>query len=495
MVDLSNPLPAAKKRTFTPEMEAIFAHEPVAPLIVEAGAGSGKTSTLVEYAKRWKRLKGLYLAYNAAIAKEAKSRFPGHIHASTAHSYAFRALGVGRHSARLVGKLRKNDLFEAGIRFDDAPLADDKMYRAISKGVENFCNSAGSELTASHCGLDAYGRPTQDRVMQMIAPVIDRIIRFDESGLPFTHDVYLKNLEMHGKLGSDYDYIMVDEAQDLNPLLLSLVGRSGKPCIYVGDRKQSIYAFRGSIDALSQIDAKSLPLSQSWRFGQSVADVSNFLLEHTSFPPTWKLKGKPGHTTTISEYKGQAPAYSMVLSRTNSRLFEGLVNVKVPFHVIGGFEAIAIQLLSALALSRGAPRSQIKDPVVQGYRQWSDMVSDAKHGDDPEVRRIVKIIEDYGERITSIIDDLRKIHCPDMGSAKLVLSTAHKSKGLEAPTVVILDDFQTINDLRELKAARKLRQVDFDQEIHLKYVAGSRATDLLLLSGPLWSEIQHLVNP
>jgi len=169
--------------------------------------------------------------------------------------------------------------------------------------------------------------------------------------------------------------------------------------------------------------------------------------------------------------------------------------VKVPFHVIGGFEAIAIQLLSALALSRGAPRSQIKDPVVQGYRQWSDMVSDAKHGDDPEVRRIVKIIEDYGERITSIIDDLRKIHCPDMGSAKLVLSTAHKSKGLEAPTVVILDDFQTINDLRELKAARKLRQVDFDQEIHLKYVAGSRATDLLLLSGPLWSEIQHLVNP
>ena len=241
-------------------------------------------------------------------------------------------------------------------------------------------------------------------------------------------------------------------------------------------------------------DARRLPLSQSWRFGETIAGISNFILAQTSVPPEWKLKGKPGHETTVSEYPGQAPANSMILSRTNSRLFEGLLTVKVPFHVIGGFETIAVQLLSALALSRNAPRSEIKDALVMSYRNWGEMVADAKDGDDPEVRRLVKIVDDYGERLTSIIDELRTIHCPNIGAAKLILSTAHKSKGLEAPTVVVLDDFQTIAELREQMAARKLRRVDFDQELHLKYVATTRCTNRLLLAGALWSEVEHLVK-
>lgn len=495
MLDLSKPLPEAKAHLLTPEMEAILAHAPTTSMKVEAGAGAGKTTLLVSYAKKWADHRGLYLCFNAAIAKEAKSRFPSHITASTAHSYAFRSRNVGRHSSRLTGKIRKNDLRDARIEFNCDALSEDKMVKAVIKGIENFCNSAGTNLTPTMCGLGYVPRTAQERIMPLIGRVIDRFINYETSGLPFTHDIYLKNMEMHGQLGAEFDYIMVDEAQDLNPLLLSLIAKAGKPVVYVGDRKQSIYAFRGSVDALSEIDAKTYPLSQSWRFGAPVDAISNFILAETSVPTSWKLKGKPGHTTEVVEYAGSAAPYSLVLSRTNSRLFEGLVRIKVPFHVIGGFDAIAIQLLSALALSRGAPRRDIRDPLVMGYRDWGEMVADAKDGDDPEVRRIVKIIDDYGESLVQIIDYLKSIHSADIGAARLVLSTAHKAKGLESSSVVVLDDFLTIEDLKAKKQDKKLNWVDFDQELHLLYVSITRAIDQLQLATPLFNELKHLAKP
>lgn len=491
MIDLAKEIKTHSGLVLTDEMKAILDHPPTRDLVVEAGAGSGKTTLLTEYAKKW-RQRGLYLSYNAAIAEEAKMRFPSNIDAMTAHSYAYRTLGVSRYKTRLVPKIRRNHVREACFELDNPYLAEDRMVKCIMAGVHNFTNSAGTILTEYHCELEFAPKKTREMVMPIIAKAILSFVNFDQSSLPFTHDCYLKKLELTGAMGAEYDYILVDEAQDLNPILLSLVNKAARPVIMVGDRKQAIYSFRGSVDAMASVDAPRLPLSQSWRFGAPVDDIANYILSYTTVPPSWKIKGRPGHTTKVEVYNGAANRESLVLARTNIRIFEGLVSIKVPFHVIGGFEAIATQLLSALALSKNQ-REKIMDPLVLSYRNWDEMVADAEDDDDREVKRIVKIVKDYGDGIIDIIERLRGLHRPNKNEAVLTLSTAHKAKGLEAENVIILDDFPTPSELEMRRLEHKISQVEYDQEFHLMYVAVTRAINSLKLSQHLYDVFEKYI--
>jgi hypothetical protein len=61
-----------------------------ADLVIQAGAGSGKTSTLKMIGERAGRRRGVYVAYNKAIANDAKRSFPSNITCATAHSFAYR---------------------------------------------------------------------------------------------------------------------------------------------------------------------------------------------------------------------------------------------------------------------------------------------------------------------------------------------------------------------------------------------------------------------
>lgn len=492
MIDLAQDIKPAPGLVLTDEMQAILDHAPESDLVVEAGAGTGKTTLLTQYARKWPK-RGLYLSYNAAIAKEAQTRFPANIDAMTAHSYAYRTQNVSRYKSRLVPRIRRNHIREANLQLDNPMLSEDRMVKAIMAGIHNFTNSAGTTLTERHCELEFAPKQTRDKVMPIIAKAVLQFVKYEESSLPFTHDCYLKNLEMTGSMGHEYDYILVDEAQDLNPILLSLVQKAQRPVIMVGDRKQSIYAFRGSVDAMAEIDAPRLPLSQSWRFGGPVDDIANYILSYTDNPPEWKIKGRPDHETKVELYEGTAARESLILARTNVRIFEGLVSTKVPFHVIGGFEAIAVQLMSALALSKG-DRSQIRDSLVMSYRNWDEMVTDAEEDDDDhEVKRIVKIVSDYGDQLATIINRLRQLHRAHRGEAAIVLSTAHKAKGLEAEHVILLDDFPTPSELEARRLEHKITAVEYDQEFHLLYVSVTRAILTLKLAPQLFDAFERVM--
>ena len=484
----------AKERylALTDEQKAIIEHEPIESLIAEAGAGTGKTSVLVQHAQRWPNYRGLYLSFNAEIAKEAKRRFPSNVQAMTAHSYAYRALGVAKHNGRLVGKIRRQHLRDAGIDLRNGYMTEDRTLRAVLAAMINYPNDAGTVLKPSHCLLEGAPQVTRDKMLPFIARILKTFMEYETSGLPFTHDMYLKKLETNGQLAPDYDYLLVDEAQDLSPVLVSLVKKSGKPAIIVGDSAQSIYAFKGAVDALSMFDAKRMPLSQSWRFGAPVDRIANGILAEVSKPPTWPIRGRPGHITSVELYRGIAPAKAMLLSRTNSRLFEGLINTQVQFHVAGGFEVLASQLLSAYALSTG-DRWEVKDALIQSFQNWEEMVEEANEN-DPEIRRLVQIVKTHGREIHKIIDRLRTLHCANAKDATIILSTAHKAKGLEAANVVILDDFQTIDELKASRMVGELSKTEFDQECNLKYVAATRAINRLLVSEPLYSEFMGFMN-
>jgi superfamily I DNA/RNA helicase len=68
----------------------------------------------------------------------------------------------------------------------------------------------------------------------------------------------------------------------LNPVLISISKKAAVPTIVVGDAYQSIYRFRGAVDAMDEFDAPELPLPQSWHFGPKIAGLANPILPHSS---------------------------------------------------------------------------------------------------------------------------------------------------------------------------------------------------------------------
>jgi ABC-type transport system involved in cytochrome c biogenesis ATPase subunit len=86
----------------TEQVRAVDAFRAGGTLVIEAGAGSGKTSTLRMLANAKPAGRGLYLAYNKAIQTDAAASFPANVSCRTAHSLAYATHGAKmRH--RLTG--------------------------------------------------------------------------------------------------------------------------------------------------------------------------------------------------------------------------------------------------------------------------------------------------------------------------------------------------------------------------------------------------------
>ncbi|NIL64925.1 UvrD-helicase domain-containing protein [Salinispora arenicola] len=98
--------------------------------------------------------------------------------------------------------------------------------------------------------------------------------------MTFTHDVYLKLYQL-SRPRIPADYVLLDEAQDLSPVMASLFHfQTHAQRIMVGDSAQAIYGFRGAIDAMRKFTAdQHLTLSQSFRFGPPIAREANKWLD------------------------------------------------------------------------------------------------------------------------------------------------------------------------------------------------------------------------
>lgn len=220
----------------TREQERIIAQPPTETFKCMAFAGCAKTTTSVEYAHVHPET-ALYLAFNAAIAGDAKGRFPRHVHTQTAHGYAFNRMGVRQYDDRLVPRLRPEHLRGLQVRpiANMTPLA---VQRAIIKAVNAYVISGDSRVTDKH--LSGFPWASRGTCVSMVQAVVDRMLDFENSGLPFTHDVYLKAFAERGQISEQFDYVIVDEAQDLNPVLIEIVQKSSRPSIVIGDPWQCL---------------------------------------------------------------------------------------------------------------------------------------------------------------------------------------------------------------------------------------------------------------
>jgi hypothetical protein len=445
----------------TPEQQnAIDIFKTGESMVIEAGAGTGKTATLLMLADEAKN-RGQYIAFNKAIVTEAKSKFPSNVKASTAHSLAFQA--VGKHfSKRLNGPRMKSWRIAAvlGLKgidvidaFDvEAHLSDGYLAGVVNRAIRNFCRTGDPEITVRHIerinGIDA---PDEDGgrtwvknniVREHLLPVLQRAWDdlTDVNGvLPYTHDHYLKLYQLSNpKL--DTEFILFDEAQDANPVIDAIVrAQEHAQIVRVGDSQQSIYGFTGAVNALAKVDAsiERAYLTQSFRFGPAIAARANevlSLIDQQVDEDVLRLTGLESIDSSI----GPIDDPRAILTRTNAGAFTAMIEEqrrgRRP-HLIGGGTEVASFARAAAELQSG---ERTYHPDLACFSGWDEVVEYVNHDSEgADLAMLVRLVEEFGTK--TLIGALGNM--PTEDKADVTISTAHKSKGREWSTVRLAEDF------------------------------------------------------
>jgi UvrD-like helicase family protein len=478
-------------RTPTPEQQqAIDLFTTGKDLVTEAGAGTGKTTTLGMMARATPRHGG-YLAFNKAIALDAQRAMPHTVDCRTVHSVAWRAVSQGHPHGRAlldrtyhprVAPWKAAKHLGLGVLVIQIPTPTGALRTRVMqpawqaghvmRALTVFCNSADDVPAAHHFpyveGIDPPadgGRRTYVNNRQLareLLPALERAwadMQSPTGALRFTHDVYVKLWQL-GRYRMPVDYILFDEAQDASPVMLAaLANQIDAQVVYVGDSQQQIYDWRGAINAMDRV-ADTVPrtfLTQSWRFGPPVADVANAILNRLD--AALRLTG----TTTVPSVvydRGGAPTPRAVLCRTNAAAVEAVFSYQergMAPHLVGGVEDIVRFAEAAIRLQAGEQVSHPDLACFDNWRQVQDYVSEDPGGSD--LRVMVKMLDDYGPQI--VMDALTGLIGED--GADVIISTAHRAKGREWDRVRLGPDFELPEDAPHA-------------ELRLLYVAATRAT-------------------
>lgn len=481
---MSARIPTAEQQAI---LEAAACGERVA---ISAGAGSGKTSTLQMIASARPKTSMLYLAYNKAIQLDAQKRFPANVTAKTAHGLAYPEFGAPMRSRLNGPRMRGTDTARVlGIR-GDFGLDDERLFSPATQAsmamamVARFCRSADEEITTGHFvapeGLSAEeARALAHHLLPVARRAWEDLSAGPKGRLHPTHDVYLKQWQLsHPKL-TGWDVILYDEAQDADPAVADVVEHQPHAqLIAVGDSAQAIYAWRGAGDFLAQVDgAHRWCLTQSWRFGQGVADEANVWLEVLG--TDMRIVGNPARTSTVAPLAHP----DTILCRTNAGTIDAVLDAHeraVPVHLVGGGKQMLGLAQAAQRLQDGKPAGHAELAAFSTWDQVVEYTRDDPAGSDLAVA--VRMIERYGaEGVMSAIDSTVSER-----AAQLVVSTAHKAKGLEWATVRIADDFTEPRD-KKTGALLPIPRAD----AMLGYVAITRAMDTLDSGGLSWVH-EHL---
>jgi hypothetical protein len=458
-------------------------------LRVRAFAGTGKSSTLADYAAAHPDKTMLYLAFNKPVQLAAEQKFPKNVKCKTTHSLAWR-FGKPYNEAGQLGENRTLDIVR---ELQVAPL------RAVQiiETVNNYLCSASAILTQEHItdhpSLAAAEYPD---ILSGARILWEKMKDLRCSSVRMPHDGYLKLFQL-SKPQLDFDVILFDEAQDANPATTDIVLRQTCQKVFVGDSHQSIYGFRGAEDALDKLPAnETLYLTSSFRFGVGVANLSNMLLAEFKYEPN-RLKGLGKHATT--KFEVDLDKTYAFIARTNAVIFDRAVEmIGRRMHFVGGPAGYRFdRILDAYYLYCREPHL-IKDPYYRRFNTFAEMEKMGEDTDDMEIKMLCKVVLKYTDAIPGLIEKLTQAHDASVMTPHssaihttepaLIYSTAHKGKGLEFDQVVLADDFA---DLLNEKGQQCGPEEIEDEDINLLYVAATRAQQALQLNSQIQTWLDY----
>lgn len=429
----------------TEEQRAVIACDlaPGQTLKIMAFAGTGKTSTLVAYAKARPGIRFLYVAFNKSVQLEAAARFPSNVIARTSHALAFRTHGH-LHKERLVPGFRANTVMQAlGLkRFEDA--------RFTMETLANYLVSAAPKVARWHIPHIARAFYKQRKsappdFVDLANRLGRRMCDKTDAHIGMLHDGYLKLYQLSNPV-LDFDCILLDEAQDINPVTAAIVlaqarpdhGRRPASIILVGDSHQQIYSFRGARDTLKKIKTtRTMYLTRSFRFDNNIARVANMVLS------TFKGENRPIVGTPRNKFKPiWDPKCHTVIARTNATVFDKAVQL-IKTHTlgfVGGVQNYRLSSLRDIYFLYSGKGARIKDAYIKSFADYSSLKAYAAAVEEIELLSTCKVVEKYRGRLPGLVDSLIA-GALDPKDAQVTLTTAHKSKGLQWANVLLMGDF------------------------------------------------------
>ena len=443
-------------------------------LVIQALAGTGKTTTLKLLAEALFEKRGTYIAFNKAIVEEAESKFPSNVKCRTAHSLAYGQVGYrfqkrmnthSRVTLRQIGEWLEAEKIafshnKVSYTVDAAQIAN-----LVVSTISNFCKSVDSEISKDHVEipfLATFDKKQTKLFQKELLPYAQKgweDLQKTEGFLRFDHDYYLKMWQL-GSPRISGDFILFDEAQDADPVMLSIVeSQIHAQRIYCGDEYQAIYEWRGAENALSKVNVdQNLWLTQSFRFGKAIASEANDILSFLNAPVRVK-----GHSSIDSQVKPLSNPRA-ILCRTNAGVIKHVMEELEKNHkvaIIGRTQEL-IEFAEACGLLQKGLRTGHRE--LAPFTSWNE----AKQyvASYPEETHEIKIMIDLVERfgVDSLLSALKQV-VPESQSDVLV-STAHRAKGREWESVKLAGDY--------------LHQIDMEvEDLRLAYVSVTRAIKTL----------------
>ena len=512
-------------------------------LVVKALAGTGKTTTLIEGLKRLTTGKGTegflpsvqqeaifnamrdgqeegvgsgsvrFLAFNKSIASELGKRMPEGCSASTMHSLGLKAVmsAFGETlGKRAVTSWKVSNVIEQVTGTDSRELRLNKreyfdglckltdMCRLLLLGFdeeeeEEFDPySLSPELLDEVCAkYDINLNGSREKVYETLPEVLQICAdpeRMDKPSIDFTDMVWLPVVNQLQT--EQFDLVLVDEAQDLNPCQQALVLSAGRRVIVCGDPKQAIYGFAGadtsSMDSLrskllDRGEVTELPLTITYRCGKEIVRLAQEIV-----PEYEAYEGNgPGSINTIlgEEYRdgvGSPVDGDMVLCRTNAPLvssaFQFIKNGKKAVIQGGDIGKGLISLIKKM--KAGQDVGTLLSKIQEWHERESMKVAKLKYGGEARLIALAdkkECIEAFSEdalTVPDVIENIQKMFV-DNDQEGIIHSSIHRAKGLESYRVFILRGDLIPHPMAKTENA-------LEQEYNLKYVSITRAIENLV---------------
>jgi superfamily I DNA/RNA helicase len=464
---------------------------------ISARAGSGKTFILERIAEKTIGSRSLLVTFAKQLQMEASKRLPSHCVCKTAHSLAFGSIGRKYADAQ---KLKANmSLWEVipsmtpyiqsmGINAKEQIALE---VIGVMNTINNFLVSFEHELSLVHVSKPAKSQLGDYQILSLAQTLWMRMIDV-KSQMSITHDVYLKLYQID-KPKLHYDLILFDEAQDANPSIADIIFNQTCPKVFVGDSFQGIYEFRGAVDSMNLIKVfkkNDFVLSRSFRFGEKVGKLASEILSSykNEVIDVIGMNGEGEIVESIPE-----GVRHTVLCRTNTGiLMECLscVEHNIPFHLLGGYENYRFQFIIDVYNLYQGNKYAIKDPEIRSFADFYEFSSHAQETQNVLYLGAIKLVRLY-PAIDDMLGRIKSLNREDPSLAQVILTTGHKSKGLEWDCVKISNDFNNVfNMYRDGKSSVTVQDIP-QNEINLLYVAITRAKKKLVI-GEIGSTIDWI---
>jgi len=497
-------------------------------ILVEALAGSGKTSTILESLKAATAKTVLLCAFNKANAQALEARMPKPPRGRIQRARTFHSLGFSVLKSHGCRAEPSHDATEGLV--NDVATAIEKMItkdrvKAISEGVpiEKFqpwfpvgfvegTDTAVISFKVRRCAITLLRRLKETCVskdvdeldIDLLGLEIDAFSRIEPGYVPLTCTIvrlaYLSGMRLDRDAidhcdsiwlpmvldlepRTRFDLVFVDEGQDLSEPQFALVTRLKAPdgrLVVVGDLYQSVYGWRGAVgdqvwDTMRAARAIAMPLTVSFRCARAIVEAANEIV-----PALRPCADAPQGEVSICSFTQmikELPTISVplfVLSRSNAALFQTAIHLwhrreRFRYHKSEEMAAGLRAIIERLDVNNAERFVAALDEWYWTERELAEERSAAAWADrlDQQYEMLQSLLQ-YAEpkHLGRVLDDL----VASKGSL-ITLSTVHGAKGFEADRVYLLRQTFARHQERSSVNDGPISQ----EELNLEYVAITRA--------------------